>query len=116
MNTTNNYAYGKEVEYIIYGGSNSSNLTKAYGSIYGIRFGFNVIYAFMDSSIRDTAFAIATPISAATLGVIPAPLIQAAIIIGIACCESALDLQDLKTAKAFLCLRTAIHGNVLSMA
>lgn len=100
MNTTNNYAYGKEVEYIIYGGSNSSNLTKAYGSIYGIRFGFNVIYAFMDSSIRDTAFAIATPISAATLGVIPAPLIQAAIIIGIACCESALDLQDLKSGES----------------
>lgn len=100
MNTTNNYAYGKEVEYIIYGGSNSSNLTKAYGSIYGIRFGFNVIYAFMDSSIRDTAFAIATPISAATLGVIPAPLIQAAIIIGIACCESALDLQELKSGES----------------
>lgn len=100
MNTKNNYAYGKEVEYIIYGGSNSSNLTKAYGSIYGIRFGFNVIYAFMDSSIRDTAFAIATPISAATLGVIPAPLIQAAIIIGIACCESALDLQELKSGES----------------
>ncbi len=100
INATNNYAYGKEVEYIIYGGSNASNLTKAYGSIYGIRFGFNVIYAFTDSSIRDTAFAIATPISAATLGVIPVPLIQAAIIIGIACCESALDLQELKSGES----------------
>lgn len=100
INATNNYAYGKEVEYIIYGGTNASNLTKAYGSIYGIRFGFNVIYAFMDSSIRDTAFAIATPISAATLGVIPAPLIQAAIIVGIACCESALDLQNLRNGES----------------
>lgn len=100
MNSDNNAAYGKEVEYIIYGGSNSSNLTKAYGSIYGIRLGFNLIYAFMDSSIRDTAFAIATPISAATLGVIPVPLIQAAIIIGIACCESALDLSDLRAGKS----------------
>ena len=100
INATNNYAYGKEVEYIIYGGENASNLVKAYGSIYGIRFGFNVIYAFTDSSIRDTAFAIATPISAATLGVIPVPLIQAAIIIGIACCESALDLQELKSGES----------------
>lgn len=115
MNTTNNYAYGKEVEYIIYGGSNSSNLTKAYGSIYGIRFGFNVIYAFMDSSIRDTAFAIATPISAATLGVIPAPLIQAAIIIGIACCESALDLQDLKNGESVPLFKNKKLGNALSM-
>lgn len=100
INVENNFAYGKEVEYIIYGGTNASNLTKAYGSIYGIRFGFNVIYAFMDSSIRDTAFAIATPISAATLGVIPVPLIQAAIVIGIACCESALDLNDLRNGES----------------
>ena len=100
INAENNFAYGKEVEYIIYGGTNASNLTKAYGSIYGIRFGFNVIYAFMDSSIRDTAFAIATPISAATLGVIPVPLIQAAIVIGIACCESALDLNDLRNGES----------------
>lgn len=100
INADNNYAYGKEVEYIIYGQSNELNLKKAYGSIYGIRFGFNVIYAFTDSSIRDTAFAIATPISAATLGVIPVPLIQAAIIIGIACCESAADLLDIKNGKS----------------
>lgn len=100
INATNNFAYGKEVEYIIYGGSNASNLTKAYGSIYGIRFGFNIIYAFMDSEIRDGAFAIATPISAATLGVIPVPLIQAAIIVGIACCESGLDLSEIRDGKA----------------
>ena len=99
INAENNFAYGKEVEYIIYGGTNASNLTKAYGSIFGIRFGFNLIYAFMDSSIRDTAFAIATPISAATLGVIPVPLIQAAIIIGIACCESAIDLNDIRNGE-----------------
>lgn len=99
INSTNNFAYGKEVEYIIYGGSNSGNLIASYGSIYGVRFSFNLIYAFMDSSIRDNAFAIATPISAATLGVIPVPLIQAAIIIGIACCESAIDLSDLKAGE-----------------
>ena len=100
IDAKHNFAYGKEVEYVIYGGSNASNLTKAYGSIYGIRLGFNLIYAFMDSSIRDTAFAIATPISAATLGVIPVPLIQAAIVIGIACCESALDLVDLRNGES----------------
>ena len=96
INAENNYAYGKEVEYVIYGGDNKGNVTKAYGSIYAIRLGFNMIYAFSDSAIRDTAFAIATPISAATMGVIPAPLIQAAIIVGVACCESALDLVDLR--------------------
>lgn len=96
INSDNNYAYGSEVEYIIYGGSNGENLAKAYGSIYGIRLGFNLIYAFSSSEIRETAFAMATPISAATLGVIPVPLIQAGIIIGLACCESGLDLTNLK--------------------
>lgn len=99
IDTDHNFAYGAEVEYIIYGGDNQSNINKAYGSIYGIRLGFNLIYAFMDSEIRDGAFAIATPISAATLGVIPVPLIQGAIIIGIACCESALDLSDIKNGE-----------------
>jgi len=103
----NSYAYGREVEYIVYGGTNAGNLTKAYGSIYGVRLGFNLIYAFSAPSIRDTAFAIAAPISAATLGVIPAPLIQAAIIIGISCCESALDLADLKDGESVPLFKSA---------
>ena len=96
ISPANNYLYGGEIEYIIYGGNTNSNLTKAYGSIYAIRFGFNLIYAFATSEIRDSALAIATPISAATMGVIPAPLIQAVIIIALACCESGIDLIDLR--------------------
>ena len=71
-----NYAYGGEVEYIIYGGKNSTNKAAAYGSIFAIRLGFNLVYAFTNGEIREGALAIAPPISAATLGVIPAPLIQ----------------------------------------
>ena len=96
ISQANNYAYGTEVEYIIYGGLNSENLTKAYGSIFAIRFAFNLVYAFATSEIRESAFAIATPISAATLGIIPVPLIQAIIIIGVACAESGMDLSDLR--------------------
>ena len=99
ISLANNYSYGSEVEYILYGGTTKSNLTKAYGSIYGIRFGFNLVYAFATSEIRDSALAIATPISAATLGVIPVPLIQAVVIIGIACCESGIDLASLKAGE-----------------
>lgn len=95
INADNNFAYGAEVEYIIYGGSNSENITKAYGSIYAIRLAFNLIYAFSNSEIREGAFGIATPISAATMGIIPVPLIQGAIIIGLACCESGLDIADM---------------------
>ena len=100
INADNNYAYGREVEYIIYGKSNKENLDAASGSIYCIRLAFNLIYAFMSSEIRDGAFAIAVPLSAATLGVIPAPLIQVGLIIGIACAESALDLVALKNGES----------------
>ena len=99
INEDHNYAYKREVEYIIFGGKNSSNVNKAYGSIFGIRLAFNLIYAFTDSEIRDGAMAIAIPISAATLGVVPAPLIQACIIIGISIIESALDIKDLRDGK-----------------
>lgn len=92
----NNFAYGGEVEYIIYGGSDLGNKAAAYGSIFAIRLGFNLVYAFTNSEIREGALAIATPISAATMGIIPAPLIQAAIIIGVGIAESSVDLMCLR--------------------
>lgn len=107
INAENNLAYGSEVEYILYGDTNAKNVKDAYTTIYGIRLAFNLIYAFMTAEIRDTAFAMATPISAATLGVIPVPLIQAVIIIGIACCESGLDISDLKQGEAVPLFKTS---------
>ena len=96
INADNNYAYGGEVEYIIYGNTDTVNKVAAYGSIFAIRLGFNLVYAFTDSEIREGALAIATPLSAATLGIIPAPLIQAAIIIGVGIAESSIDLMCLR--------------------
>lgn len=93
----NNFIYGAEVEYILFGDpKNTKNLISSYGTIFAIRFGFNLVYAFSTSEIRESALAIAAPISAATLSIIPAPLIQAVIIVGMACCESALDLASLR--------------------
>ena len=96
INADNNYAYGGEVEYIIYGNSDAGNKAAAYGSIFAIRLGFNLVYAFTNSEIREGALAIATPLSAATLGIIPAPLIQAAVIIGVGIAESSIDLMCLR--------------------
>lgn len=106
INPENNFAYGREVEYILYGHNNAKNVTIAYASIYGIRLGFNLIYAFSDSAIRETAMMIAMPISAATAGVVPAPLIQAVIIVGIACIESTIDILTLKTGDAVPLFKT----------
>ncbi len=97
INAEKNAAYGAEVEYIIFGLENANdNVTAAYASIFGIRFVLNSIFAFTDSEIRTTSLSIATPISAATLGVIPVPLIQAVIQIAIALAETAYDLLRLR--------------------
>lgn len=99
INSENNFAYAREIEYIIYGGGNGGNIAAAYASIFGIRLAFNLIYAFSNPDVRNTALSIATPISAATMGVVPVPLIQAVIIIGLACCESGIDLAIMKSGK-----------------
>jgi hypothetical protein len=86
--------------YILYGGTGSSNVTHAYSSIFAIRFGLNVIYAFTDMDTSMFALQIATPISAATWGIVPVPLIQATIQILLALVQSAIDLGNLARGKA----------------
>ncbi len=100
INGENNYHYKREVEYILYGGTGSSNVTHAYSSIFAIRFGLNVIYAFTDMDTSMFALQIATPISAATWGIVPVPLIQATIQILLALVQSAIDLGNLARGKA----------------
>ncbi|SHO52810.1 DUF5702 domain-containing protein [Anaerocolumna xylanovorans] len=92
-----NAAYLSEVEYMVYGKNSSST---AYGTIYGIRFAFNTVYAFSDSSIRDGARGIAMAIFGTPPLTFLVPIAQAAIIIGVALAESALDLQCLKAGMA----------------
>jgi hypothetical protein len=94
----NNAGYRSEVEYIIYGGN--SGKTAAYGTIYVIRAGFNIIYAFSDTKIRSTAQGIATAIFGATPLAFMIPIAEAAIIIGVALAESALDISCLKAGMA----------------
>ena len=89
----NNAAYLSEVEYILYG---ENGTEKTYLTIYGIRVAFNTIYAFTDSEIRESAYAVAV----AVFGVPPltflVPIAQAAIIIALSLAESGIDLAMLK--------------------
>ena len=104
MNIDNHYSYGNEVEYILYGGKNSTNKLKAYGSIYAIRFALNSIYAigqFWSVASGDkTALAIeeaAIGISAATMGVVPVPVAKVVLIMALAAAETAYDITCLKS-------------------
>jgi hypothetical protein len=42
ISTDNNYSYGNEVEYIIYGGTNQKNKASSYATIFAIRFALNL--------------------------------------------------------------------------
>ena len=97
INSTTCYSYGNEVEYILYGGTNASNKSTAYGTIYMIRLALNVGPVFAEFFNGNSAVdALATSISAATCGVIPIPIVKFAICLGLAVAESAVDLSYIK--------------------
>lgn len=90
----NNYIYGAELEYILYGNTTAkTNVTYAKASIYAIRFGFNCIYAFTNSEIRNTTMSAGLAVQAATLGIVPYQLVQIVLQLALAAAEAAIDLE-----------------------
>ncbi|MBQ7145913.1 MAG: Tad domain-containing protein [Lachnospiraceae bacterium] len=94
ISPNNNYLYGKEVEYIIYGDENS--VAAAYGTIYLIRFGLNLIYAFTDSEIQQISSAFASAVAVIPILV---PIVKLAVIIALALAESAWDIYKMSTGR-----------------
>lgn len=90
------YSYGNEIEYILYGGSNSDNKTAAYCRIYAIRF-VTDLYGVFSNWWDDAAVeSIAVSISAATWGVLPVSLIKLLICLALTAVEAGMDLSYIK--------------------
>ncbi len=107
ISKTNNYAFGAEAEYILYGmDSSAKNIATAYATIFAVRLGFNSIYGFSEFWNDGKIVALATTISAATYGVIPESLIRIAIILGLVVAESANDLLMLKAGMPVALLKS----------
>lgn len=96
INATNNYAFGSEVEYILYGGTNAANKVNAYARIYCIRYALNTPAIFKIYWNNKHVNEIATLISGATEGIIPVALVKLAIMLLLIAFESAIDLAMLK--------------------
>ena len=102
MNSENNAAYGCELEYILYGGTNDDNVKSAYGQIYMIRYTLNLISAFQNFwSPSKCATAgifsdIALAIQGATMGVVPAPIVKVVLIALITAFETVNDSNRLE--------------------
>lgn len=94
IDKNNNYLYGGEIEYILYGSKTpSKNVTTAKGIIYALRFAFNCIYAFTDSEIKTMTMSAGLAVQAATLGVVPYQIVQIVLQLALAAGESAIDLD-----------------------
>lgn len=105
ISNTNNYSYGNEVEYILYGGSNSENKASAYGTIFAIRYAMNIVPEFQHYWKIDEHYHLDTValqdlaegVESGTSGIIPAPLTKIVVILGLTAVESVRDLQYLKS-------------------
>jgi len=109
INPNANYLYGKEVEYIIYGGGDINGdgviddkdnpLVASYGTIYMLRFALNTVYAFTDAEINNVTTAAATAIFGTPPLTPLIPVAKIAMTIGLSLAESAYDLYELKSGK-----------------
>lgn len=105
-----NPAYGCELEYILYGGSNDENVKSAYSQIYEIRYVLNLISAFEnfwnDRSYDGTSMTaqaittIASAVSGATSGIVPIPIIKVVLIGLLTAFETANDINRLEAGFA----------------
>lgn len=94
-NSKNNWAYGGEVEYILYGsGTNALNKGKAYGNIFLIRYALNIAPVF---KAYENDFVVQAVARALELWAhIPAKLTTTIICLAITAAEAATDISYLR--------------------
>ncbi|MCI8669377.1 MAG: hypothetical protein HFI34_07645 [Lachnospiraceae bacterium] len=96
INSKNNFMYGAEIEYMLYGNKTpSKNVDSAKATIFAIRFICNSIYAFTNSEIKATTQAAGLAVQAATAGVVPYQVVQIALQMALALAESAIDMDHM---------------------
>lgn len=96
INLKNNYSFGNEIEYILYGGSNDSNKSKVLTKLFLIRYACNLAPEFSENwKGNSTVSLIAKAISAA-YPVIPAFLVKTVLILALTALETAVDVNYLK--------------------
>ncbi|MCI8530170.1 MAG: hypothetical protein HFH82_13630 [Lachnospiraceae bacterium] len=101
INSSNNYAYQAEVEYILFGANNETSVKETYQVIYGIRYLLNLVSGFANfwGMRNDTGKAIngvAEAIAGATGFIVPAPLVKIALIPMLTIFETGKDMDRLE--------------------
>lgn len=96
LDKKNNYSFGNEVEYIMFGGDTDESKSKMHTTLYFLRYALNLAPVMAYYWSDKTVMSIASSISAATGGIIPVPLIKAVICLGVCAGEAAVDQNYLK--------------------
>lgn len=96
INLNNNYSFGNEVEYILYGGDNDSNKSKVLAKLFLIRYACNLGPEFMENWGDTTTVGMIADGISASFPVIPAFLVKTVLILGLTALETAVDLSYLK--------------------
>ena len=105
INESNNWSYGNEVEYILYGGKNATNKTAAYGSIYLLRYALDLAPVFREWYDDPAVESVAASLNAFLF--IPIPLTKTLICLALTAGEAAMDLQYLKLGVSVPFYKTA---------
>lgn len=96
INASNNYAYTRELEYILFGKSNKENVSEMSQELFGLRYALNLgpgIAKLWNTNDNPLLFGISSGISAATCGIIPEPLVRMVLILILVGMESLNDVS-----------------------
>lgn len=106
--SANNYMYGAEIEYILYGGFDAdANIRSAKTTIFCIRFLANSGYALTNSEIRSITLPPALAVQAATMGVVPYKLTQVVLQLCLALGESVYDIKLMEQGQKVALIKTS---------
>ena len=104
-NAENNWCYGGEIEYILYGqGTNAGNKTSAYSNIYMIRYALDLKPVFSFYWNDPVVVAVATALE--RFAFIPAVITKTLICLAITAGEAAMDIAYLKQGIPVLILKS----------
>lgn len=93
INETNNYAYQREIEYILFGGKNASNIRNIKQELFKVRYALNIIPGYKLLWGNALIKSIAAGVSAATLGIVPEALVRVVMIAVLVGLESWNDME-----------------------
>lgn len=93
INDTNNYAYEREIEYILFGKENAENIKSIKQQLFKVRYTMNLIPGYMLFWNDNIIKGIAAGVSSATSGIIPEPLVRVVMILALVGIESNNDVK-----------------------